>query len=100
MDYQIEYRNAPKSKLEHNFSNLSGEKLDKKLAQLKKQGYRLYAFLLAGSWTSVNFYAKNHLQAYRAACKKYDKDNVMTSYLRGSVDCYVMDGWIGFNIYH
>ena len=96
----MEYRNAPKSKLEHDFSNLHGEKLDEKLSSLKKDGYRLYAFLLEGSWTSVNFYAKNHLQAYKEACKKYGKDKVRTAYLRGAVDCYVMTDWIGFNIYN
>lgn len=115
----MEYRNTPKSKLEldparkcvkcgsNNVISLGvgddwqcNDCLILQLSWLKVHGYRLYAFLLAGSWTSCNFYAKNHLQAYREACKKYGKDNVRTAYLRGAVDCYVMTDWIGFNLYN
>lgn len=119
----MEYRNAPKSKLEFDPSqkcvkcgnNVIKILLDNsilvddwiceacetpQLTYLKANGYRLYAFLLEGSWTSENFYAKSHIQAYNEACKKYGKDKVLTSYLRGAVDCYVMDGFISFNLYN
>lgn len=68
------------------------------LTYMKEKGFRLYAFLLDGSWTSKNFYARSLQEAYKLASRTYGqgRNGVQKSYMVGSVDCFVMSGWISF----
>lgn len=67
------------------------------LAFLKGKGFRYYAFLLSGSWTSKYIYARSIMEAYKRAVKLYQgKNEVLRSYLRGGVDGFVLDGWFSF----
>lgn len=65
------------------------------LNHLKQLGFRYYAFLLKGSWTSKYFYARNKQEAYRLAVKTYG-DFVTKSYMVGVVDGFCLSNWLSF----
>ena len=68
------------------------------LTYLKSKGFRYYAFLLDGSWTSKNFYARSLKEAFKLACRAYGygRNGVQKSYLVGGVDGFVLNGWFSF----
>lgn len=80
----------------------------KQLAFIKSKGFRYYAFLLEGSWTSEYFVARSLTEAFRYA-KRYYKTKDMTktalnqkraklikSYMVGPIDGFVLSDWKSF----
>ena len=64
------------------------------LDYLKSKGFRYYAFLLSGSWTSKYFIARSLKEAHKRAVEMYrGKHEVVGSYLRGGLDRFSLDGW-------
>lgn len=69
----------------------------KQLDYEKSLGFRYYAFLLSGSWTSEYIKARSVKEAFKRAVKKYqDKHEVYQTYLTGGVDSYSLRGWFNF----
>lgn len=67
------------------------------LKHIKQDGFRYYAFLLSGSWTSEYVKARNINEAYRYTVKKYQgKHEVYRSYLVGGVDQFCLKNWQSF----
>jgi hypothetical protein len=80
-----------------NFDWICNQCQTRQLAYLKAKGFRYYAFLLSGSWTSKYIYARSLAEAYKRAVKLYQgKNDVIKSYLVGGVDSFVLDGWYSF----
>lgn len=70
---------------------------NKQLNYIKSKGFRYYAFLLSGSWTSEYIFARSVKEAYRFALKMYkDKHEVYKTYMTGSADCFVLSYWKHF----
>lgn len=68
------------------------------LTYLKLKGFRQYAFLLDGSWTSRNFYARSLKEAFKLACRAYGygRNGVHKSYMVGGVDAFCLSEWRSF----
>lgn len=67
------------------------------LQAIKLMGFRYYAYLLSGSWTSKYFFARNVQEGYRLAKKEYKgKKEVLRSYMVGPADGYCLSNWLSF----